>query len=232
MPQTERPLIGVSGSDQTSRLLRHWIVSITKALGARARSLTPMTQAGYRDCDGYILTGGIDLHPVLYHESPREENYPFDRQRDHLEWTLLDHAEAEKKPVLGICRGMQMLNVYAGGTLFQEVGDVLENFFPTRSVVGKCLTRRPIRIRSDSQLYRILGDGHERQVNSLHHQGVNRCGEGLEVSAREDNGLIQALETRPGSTPCWLGVQWHPELMIHRLGDRNLFRHLIQSAAR
>jgi putative glutamine amidotransferase len=162
-------------------------------------------------CAGLLLTGGSDVVPALYgkaHEAKKCED--FDVKRDSLELRLIRIALRRKMPVLGICRGEQILNVAKGGSLITDIP----------SDIGKKVSHRNdtmawhhIRLRENSLLYRICGVK-EGMVNSAHHQCVDRIARDFAVSAAADDGVPEAYElNEAGQLPFLLGVQWHPERM-------------------
>lgn len=143
-----------------------------------------------------------------------------DAARDTLELRLLDEAIARGIPVLGICRGEQLLNVFFGGTLHQD----LEGFYVETARTRTLLPRKDIDVEPDTRLARVVGR-HPRRVNALHRQGVDRLGHGLIVAARDRNGIIQAIEH--ATLPFVVGVQWHPEYLLQVPEQRELFRALV-----
>lgn len=145
-------------------------------------------------------------------------------ERDQLEYRLIEQALAAGLPVLGICRGMQLLNVALGGSLHQQLGGFYEEYPAIRSV----LPRKRVMIVAGTRTADLLGSG-EAWVNALHSQAIDRLADGLVVAATEANGIIQAIE---GSASGWLiGVQWHPEYLPQRRRQQALFRSLIAAAA-
>jgi putative glutamine amidotransferase len=181
--------------------------------------------------DALIIGGGTDIHPSRYQEAPHNPDYQFDLPRDTMEDTLIQRAVKENMPLLGVCRGMQMINVSLGGSLHQEASDVLEDFLPNTKLISKIIGRRAVKFDPASRLYTIMGEYEDYRVNSIHHQAVNRLGKGLRVVAKEDNGLVQAIEAEDGvAHPFLIGVQWHPELMQHVASARRLFRRLKEVA--
>ncbi len=159
---------------------------------------------------GLLLTGGNDVNPAVYREDFSPVCGEIDDRRDAEELLLLDAAFERKMPILCICRGIQMLNCYLGGTLFQDIAACYK-----AQIKHDCYTQRAdlihtVSIRPGSLLHRIEGTDTIR-VNSRHHQAVAVTGKGLEVSATAPDGLIEAVEL-PGE-PFVLGVQWHPESM-------------------
>lgn len=149
--------------------------------------------------DGLLLSGGRDIEPERMSCARKDCCGPTDCWRDDLEWALLDCFVKRKKPVLGICRGLQVINGYFGGTLFQDIPSELDVVH--RDVV------HAIQVRSGSVADQLFGDGF--LVNSYHHQAVDRLGCGLELFAWSD-GVAEGLQHT--ELPIW-AVQWHPERM-------------------
>lgn len=164
-----------------------------------------------------MLTGGSDVNPARYGERPKKETQTPDDKRDEFETMLLRHALSEASiPVLAICRGMQLFNVFHGGTLVQHLAAG-----GPHQVKQKDATAHTVRVSTGSRLASILGEG-EHEVNSRHHQAVGRVGNGLVVSAVAEDGVIEALEKPDG--PFAIAVQWHPEdRILVSASDRRLF---------
>ncbi len=173
--------------------------------------------------DGLILTGGLDVQPELYgaERHPRTDEARPDR--DAWELALFRGAEERRLPVLAICRGLQLVNVARGGTLHQHLPEALgtERF----RVGGGVFATNDVIVDEGSRLADLVGPG-ELGVHSYHHQGVDRLGEGLVVTARTDDGLVQAFES--DGEGYVLGVQWHPE---QNQEDRRLFAGLVAEAS-
>jgi putative glutamine amidotransferase len=160
--------------------------------------------------DGLLLTGGHDVDPLLYNETPIELREKPSKARDALEYALLGEMLRLDKPVFGICRGIQLLNVYFGGTLYQDIPTQLENALRhSKPPGGGNIATHDVRIATGTPLYDILGK-QTLTVNSYHHQGVKRLAEGLKPMARAQDGLVEAVCV-PGRKFA-AAVQWHPEL--------------------
>ena len=179
--------------------------------------------------DGLLLTGGPDVDPWLYGEEPLAQLGTVNHARDRYELSVIKAADELKIPVLGICRGVQMLNVAAGGSLYQEIslidGCNLKHFQTTaqRDVLWHSVTTE-----ADSALAGIVGAG-KLQVNSYHHQAVKAAAPGYVVTARSQDGVVEAIE-RQGSRFV-VGVQWHPELLSASVPSMlALFRALVVHA--
>jgi putative glutamine amidotransferase len=172
--------------------------------------------------DGLCLAGGPDLDPREYGAAGRHENLgPTDRIVDAAEVALVRGAEARGLPLLGICRGLQALNVARGGTLHQHVDDHRQTSPATEA-------RHVIDVVAGSLLAGVAGAG-ALEVNSFHHQAADALGAGLAVSARAADGTVEALEDP--SRPFFLGVQWHAEGMVDRPEQLALFAALAEAAS-
>jgi putative glutamine amidotransferase len=163
--------------------------------------------------DGLLLSGGSDLDPKYYGEEPSPELGPLVPERDAFEIALLQAALARGIPVFGICRGLQVLNVVLGGTLYQDLpsqfgGDVLKH----RQTTPKWQVTHEVEVRDGSYLSEVAGRGIIK-VNSYHHQGIKDLADGLVVSARSSDGVIEGIEGTDLSDRWLLGVQWHAEAM-------------------
>ncbi|MDJ1113840.1 gamma-glutamyl-gamma-aminobutyrate hydrolase family protein [Microbacterium dauci] len=172
--------------------------------------------------DGLILTGGLDVQPELYGAERHPLTDPARADRDAWELALLAGARERGIPVFGICRGLQLINVAFGGTLHQHLPEALgtERF----RIGGGVFAENTVEVDADTKLAGLLGAG-PFGVHSYHHQGVDRVGDGLVVTARTDDGLVQAFET-PGDDYL-VAVQWHPE---ENSADRRLFLGLVAAA--
>lgn len=174
--------------------------------------------------DGLLLTGGKDVHPLVYGAEPGKHLGTTDPQRDRFELPLIREALARGLPLLAICRGLQALNVATGGTLRQDlVHDRDATVQHRMDVVGENATHHTIELEAGSLLRGLLG-ADRVAVNSFHHQAADRLGDGLRVCARAMDGTIEALEGIDGRYV--LAVQWHPEVMP---ADHHVTRALFES---
>lgn len=162
-------------------------------------------------CDALLLPGGADVNPSLYGQAAEEKCGKPNILRDEAEPKLLKAFLDENKPVLAICRGFQILNVYFGGTLVQDIKDKQQckhmDFFSRAGSIHS------VKISRNTKLYEIFKTECER-VNSMHHQAVENVGSGLIVSARSTDGYVEAIELE--NYPFCVGVQWHPEHMSRK----------------
>ena len=172
--------------------------------------------------DGLVITGGKDVDPATYDQQPHPSTDPPRPDRDAWEFTLLAGALRRGLPVLGICRGAQVLNVAFGGTLHQHLPDVVGHTgHQPGNAVFSTLTVRTV---PGTRLAAVIGDASD--VQCYHHQAIAELGDGLIVSARDRDGVIEAVEL-PGERFV-LAVQWHPE---ERLDDLRLFAAAVDAAA-
>ena len=180
-----------------------------------------------RRVDGLLFSGGPDIDPAVYAQERHPELGPdVDRASDEYELALLDGAVQHDVPVLGICRGMQALNVARGGTLHQHLPDVTA--LAHRQGNEPQAPAHPVVVEPRSLLHRVSG-ATALAVNSLHHQGVDRIGAGLEACAHAPDGTVEAVWD-PAARFC-LGVQWHAELLAHHESHAALFGGLVAAAA-
>lgn len=180
-----------------------------------------------RVLDGLLIPGGEDVHPFLYHEEPLEKCGGVRPEID-LAWkAAFDYAYAHKIPMLGICKGIQFINVMLGGTLYQDLSYREEPTNKHLQSYERTYLFHHVEIQEDSRLYRILGSS-EVETNSMHHQSVRELGRGLRAVAHAKDGVIEALEDADGLIEA---VQWHPEGLIESNPVMNqLFRDLVNRA--
>jgi putative glutamine amidotransferase len=168
---------------------------------------------------GLVLTGGADLSPTSYGETPLQEAWGGDRLRDRWEMALYGAALAAGRPVLGICRGVQLMNVAEGGTLWQDLPSLRPATAVHRSQEKYCKLTHGIRFEPGSQIEALFADD-ERLVNTVHHQGLREVAACFRATAWSPDGVVEAIE-REGS-PWVLGVQWHPEWMAESPAQQRL----------
>lgn len=155
--------------------------------------------------------------------SRKPKGWTIDRDRDHLEFQLIHQAVKKNLPVLGICRGSQLMNVYFGGSLYQDIS----SFYREEPNPSSIFPVKRVRIKPDSKLAKIIGVS-VLKVNAIHHQAVKEAGKGMRVVAKEANLVVQATEHTEADFI--IGVQWHPEYLPNRKEQRNIFKALVQSA--
>lgn len=163
------------------------------------------------EMDGFVFQGGTDLAPEAYNEKPIGR-WKGDPIRDKYELKLFDLALASKKPILAICRGMQLMNVYFGGTLYQDTDTQLEEVLTHRDADAYDFLYHDIQFTADKILEKIYKDDPNHRINSVHHQSVKALGKGLEILAESPNdGIIEAIGYTKAPAGWVMGVQWHPE---------------------
>lgn len=215
---------------ELASLPAQYVDSVTRSGGAAVLlPPQPLSMSQAKDIisrlDGLLLTGGADIDPARYSQelSPRHEG--FEALRDASEDTLLQAALDVDLPILGICRGAQMLNVHLGGTLHQHLPDVLGHDRYRKP--GESFTPEPMTIEPDTMVHEALGGDSEVQGPVQHHQAIDKVAPGLVVSARGFDGVVQAVEWP--EKPFCVAVQWHPE---EDASDDRLVRALVQHATR
>jgi len=214
-----KPVVGVTGPDRGNSFARAFTAWMLGAAGARVRAFRPARREGLEAVDALVLTGGRDIEPVRY-GAPERGARNWDRVLDEFEFEAVDRAAARGIPVLGICRGAQLLNVRNGGTLYQDLGDEIPGVRASRTI----LPRMRVDVVPGTHLAGLLGVQRAR-VNSLHHQAVRDPAPGWRVAARDRAGIVEAIEAE--EAPLRVGVQWHPEYMPCSRVQRRLFRRFV-----
>jgi putative glutamine amidotransferase len=187
----------------------------------------------YDRLDGIFLAGGVDVHPSMYGQEPGPHLGRTDIPRDTVELALARWAVADGKPLLGVCRGLHVLNVALGGTLHQDIADALpraikHDYFPGQGF-ARDYQAHEVDVAAGSVLSIALGAGAGR-VNSMHHQGIHELGRGLRPSALAPDGLIEAAEA--GDDSYCVAVQWHPEALAEdHPGTTRLFSGFADACA-
>ena len=186
------------------------------------------------DIDGLLLTGGGDVDPIWYaenkHELTGKFNMDISHARDWTEFQLMKYLGS--KPVLGICRGLQIINIFAGGSLTQHLQVKSETHLPQEGYAGLEHNLHQIELVSDTLLGKWAQEADEaltQQVNSGHHQAVDRLGLNLQVAARSIEGVVEAIVH--SKHPFMLGVQWHPENMPNHWLSQRLAQEFVRQAA-
>ncbi|MGE0439265.1 MAG: gamma-glutamyl-gamma-aminobutyrate hydrolase family protein [Gemmatimonadales bacterium] len=247
-----RPVIGVTTQtlqaiDGIPEGLPHSVVMnqryyISVTLVGAAPLLIPLLddepealRAVYERCDGLLIPGGVDMNPTCFGEEPHPKLGRIDPARDRVELLLTEWAIEDKMPLLGLCRGLQVINVHLGGTLYQDLESQFESalkhdYFPNYGFERDHLAHE-VTLTRGSRLQHLL-EMDRIQVNSMHHQGLKTLASALAPTAVAPDGLIEAAE---GTDPehFLVGVQWHPE--VFELTDphtRHLFRSFVEAADR
>lgn len=212
-----------------------YIDALTKA-GAEVRVMEGPADAGdaLQGVDGVLLTGGRDIDPTLYAEERHPATQDAEPGRDELELALARRALATNIPLLAICRGVQILNVAAGGNLVQDIPTEVGHMVPHDVREPRDAEAHPVRVKPGSKVAEALAaelnEHGETLVNSRHHQAIAKVAPGMEVTAVAPDGLPEAIEKEGG--PFCVGVQWHPE-NFHGSGRfKGLFDAFVRSAER
>ncbi len=235
-----RPLIGISGWVRTlDRIERAGVNAAYVYAVARAGGVpVVLTQAAgpgeavalLASLQGLVLTGGQDLHPERYGAAPSPRLGTTDPDRDGFELALFQAARESGHPVLGICRGLQLVNVAMGGTLWQDLPTERPGAIDHDPALARDVRCHSVTIDEGSELRAVLGTG-RLETNSIHHQAIRDLAPGLTATARADDGVIEGVEGERADG--WLlAVQWHPE-EFHRLPaapDQRLFDALVRAA--
>lgn len=221
----KKPIIGLSATRmrlegsyltgmQKSLVNSEYIDAITRAGGLSVMippTSTPEDIEEYLNlCDGVLITGGLDIAPLLYGEMTIAQCGSFDPEVDRSNLALVKTALRRKLPLLGICRGIQLLNVALGGSLYQDIAAQRPGGINHATTYMRCDTAHPVQIMPDSPLHTIFPQP-EILVNSLHHQGIKDLGAGLSVAAVAPDGVIEAVYLPKEPV---MAVQWHPEMML------------------
>ena len=247
-----RPLIGVTTSEvraggrkdqipESEPSVREMALGLTylralEAAGALPLVIPPLPAEAIGPLldrlDGICLSGGPDLDPGTYGAEPHPQLGPTEPDLDRFELEVARQADARELPLLAICRGTQALNVARGGVLHQHLPEVSAEIAHRQQNPGT-ETSHPIEVEPGSRLAAALGDEavlvpDELDVNSFHHQAIDRLGAGLKVTARAPDRTIEAIEDP--ARPFLIGVQWHAETLVHRPNEAALFRHFVDAS--
>jgi putative glutamine amidotransferase len=208
---SRKVVIGISDCEKFQNYER-WILAEPDVevirLGAQFSNLDEI-----RKCDGIVLTGGEDVHPRFYGKTIQYPNAPteFEEVRDEFEVRMFKIAQESNLPLLGICRGLQLINCIQGGTLKQDLGE--------RNDVHKRISRddkmHDVKIELATLLFGITKVNHGL-VNSSHHQAIDKLGHGLKINCHAADGTVEGVEGTGSSHPFLLAVQWHPERMTDK----------------
>jgi len=223
-----RPPIGITTPNTRFHIAYYFIKLSVWLCGGKPIPLRTPDAIKSQKVRGLVLGGGTDVFPGLFQNDPKQD-YLYDHDRDEIEMAWLQRAEKENIPVLGICRGAQMMNVMNKGSLHLNVALAYEGAHYPKNLLRMAFFRKGIEIEPNSMLCKILRTNFLR-VNSMHTQSIDRLGKNLRVCAQEKNGVVQAIE-RPGHA-FYLGVQFHPEFMIYRPSMQRIFKSLIKTAAK
>jgi putative glutamine amidotransferase len=235
-----RPIIGVTTSISVGQYPERAFVNTSylravQGAGGIPMLLPPQLDAGsrgelWRRVHGLLLTGGADLDPARFGETPHPTVYDVSAERDELELSLTGQALAAELPVFAICRGLQVLNVALGGSLVQDIPSEVGTAIAHGQKEKRHEATHTVTVSGETKLCGVLG-AHDLRVNSFHHQSVRKLGRGLRDVAWAPDGVIEAVEL-PEAAGLVLAVQWHPEELVdHDPAAANLFRALVDAAA-
>lgn len=222
-----KPVIVVTGP-RTRLPTAWWATSfVLRVLGAEPLHRIPgSTEELDEHCQGVVIGGGDDIDATLY-GAENHELAEYDPERDAFEVAVIEKALKKGIPLLGICRGAQLINVVHGGSLYGDIRGERHLTSNRRSI----LPSKTLRIENQSRLARIMDSHSSREsfrINSLHHQAVDRLGAGLQVVGRDLDDFVQAIESHGDQ---WItGVQWHPEYLPYLGAQRRIFAALISAA--
>jgi putative glutamine amidotransferase len=220
-------VIGITPSNR----LTDYVESVRRA-GGEPRVLSIDDAPSLDGIDGVLFTGGGDVDPAHYHDTRHPNTNEPDPARDAFELELAKLALAANTPLLAVCRGLQVVNVAAGGTLIQDIPAQVNQALSHHVDSPPYAIAHEVWVTPDTMLARVmqeeLGDTEVLQVNSRHHQAIDKTAEGFTVSATAPDGVVEAIE-RP-SAPFCVAVQWHPE-NFWRTGEfRSLFEEFVKAA--
>lgn len=216
----KKPLVGVCLPDEGNFFAYLFIKLNLTLQGACSVRLRPSKEnVEFNKVDGLILSGGDDIDPTIYGEDEDAHNTSLDKARDSFELEMIDRAYKKRVPILGICRGAQLINIYFEGTLYPtifELDKYMEHensIFPIKNAI----------IKKISKLFSIIKKK-EVAINSIHNQAIKKVGDDLKVTACHDK-IIEAIEKE--DYPFLLGVQWHPEYLIYLKEHRLIFEKFV-----
>ena len=180
--------------------------------------------------DGIMFSGGEDIDPELFGGVKHPEVKFINRDRDRIEILLIKQAVEFRKPIFGICRGIQSINVALGGTLYTHIPDQMPGAFHHSHIEGnpRDFLAHKVLVDQDTSLYKIL-ESLEVQVNSLHHQGILKLAPDLKATAYAPDGLVEAVELP--THPFCVAVQWHPEWLTAFVPMASLFSAFVEAAS-
>lgn len=225
----KRPLIGITSDIKDGNFVIEGAYALAVAKVGGIPILIPsipgnseMIKETAACIDGLLLPGSRDMDPKFYKEEPHPKLRPMSIERTETEFAILKEARNGNIPVLGVCGGMQLLNVFYGGSLYQDIYSCLPESLPhEKGAVHDVVVENETLLRSIVEVGLF-------SVKSYHHQSVKDLGRGLKVSARAPDGIVEGIESR--EQRCVLGIQWHPEREVSEFSDR-IFKWFIRECA-
>lgn len=184
-------------------------------------------EVAIKSMDALLVTGGVDVNPLLFNEEPNKKLGVVSEERDFLDYNTIKYAHNLKKPIMGICRGIQVLNTYFGGTLIQDIeSQTKSNIKHTQEARFDTVTHK-IKTKNGSVINKILGEN--PSVNSFHHQAIDRLADIFEITAEASDGIIEAIESKGKGEDFIVAFQFHPELLSNKLTTmQNIFNYFIE----
>ncbi len=219
----DNKLIGVTGSIKKFKHAWWSTRFILNHFGMKSCYLTSQNPYPESPIHGLVIGGGNDIDPTHYGEKKNSLRL-YDIERDRFEIRLAEHCIAEGIPVLGICRGAQLINILMGGSLFADITDMRE--FSCKYQTGLPIKR--VKIIRSSRIYECLKVT-KLYVNNLHRQAVKRLGNGLKIMALDQDGIIQGIES---NHQFLMGVQWHPEYLPYLSNQRKIFQCFVEATTK
>lgn len=248
MPNISKPQIAITGPNKSGSTAWFFTALNIRIAGGKPVRVTPESFDGVLDYDGVIIGGGSDIHPDHYvkeDSTPVKRSfwikvkecvlYPmellshlgssgYDKDRDDMEIKFIHYALANNLPLLGICRGHQLLNAELGGSMYESTLPLLEKEARIRSPFPR---KTVLYTTNDSLISKIAGDD-PLKVNAIHSQAVAEPADDLKVTAKEEAGINQVIESKNSDKV--LGVQWHPEYLFYMKAHRKIFSWLVREA--
>lgn len=182
-----------------------------------------------KSMDAILITGGVDVNPILFGKEPYKKLGVVSDERDKLDYNIIKYASEFKKPILGICRGIQVLNTYFGGTLIQDIeSETKSNIKHSQEARFDVVTHK-IKTKEGSVIHKLLGD--TAYVNSFHHQAIDKLADIFEVTAEASDGIIEAVESKEKENGFIMAFQFHPELLSKKINAmQNIFNFFIKNS--
>lgn len=217
-----KPLIGVCLPNKGNFFAFLFIKLNLKIQGALCVRLRPSkNNIDFKRLDGLILSGGNDIDPTLYGAPKDAHNTELDKKRDTFELDMIDKAYSEELPILGICRGAQLINIYFKGNLHAKILDLDEYLIHQNSI----FPIKEAKVKKESSLHKTVEED-EILINSIHNQAINKVGKDLKVSSKHKS-IIESIEKK--DYPFLLALQWHPEYLIYLKEHRKIFEKFVNA---